>query len=89
MPQKPSIWTDKQLLDECEREREKHRNRYGYGGRVTYDCVEAKVNGDRVTCHRGTPLHPDSKDGGLPLAAVLRGKTAAHCRVCEHFSGGE
>lgn len=73
------IWGEEEVYA---KEREVHRKRHG---RITYDCFNAQVNGDRVTCKHGKILHPHSPDGSITLEAVLRGRTPKVCNDCRWF----
>ena len=56
--------------------------------RITYDCLNNIVKGDRVFCRRGTPIGT-SKDGSMMLITVLTGRSSSVCKKCMHFNGEE
>ena len=51
---------------------------------ITYDCHQARVNGDRVVCKLFPTLF-----GSQPLRKVLRGHSAQVCHKCKLYEGGE
>lgn len=74
------------MLDETTKEyqlgqlREKRRSK----GRITFDCFNAMVRGDRVYCKLGHVLSA-KRDGGLTLVEVLRGRSSPTCRKCSDY----
>lgn len=60
--------------------------------RLTYDCMNARVKGDRVICRDGY-LFPQigcGKGGeyiGLDLVGVLAGRSSSVCQGCEDYDG--
>lgn len=77
------LFVDPRRLDKLEIERSGHRER---SGRLTFDCFEARLRGDRVYCSKGHNLMIISKSGSMYAYAVLRGRTAKICRECEDFN---
>jgi len=55
-------------------------------GRLTFDCMNAIVRGNRVWCKLGTHL---SKGGSMALSWVLLGSTSDTCQECSSFLDGE
>lgn len=53
--------------------------------RITYDCLNAVVRNDRVVCRLGCAF--PSARGGLPLLAVLRGRSSSVCQKCPDHNG--
>jgi hypothetical protein len=66
-----------------------HRKQARKRGRIVYDCMNAKVRGDRVYCDRGNRLHATSKSGDMALHHVLRGAKVAVCQKCENYEQGD
>lgn len=65
-----------------ELERVEHRKTHG---KITFDCLQARVMGNRVRCAAGHKLHPGSRDGSMYLIAVLRGRTSNACIFCTDY----
>ena len=78
------IWEDKELLDKLEQQRATKR----VTGRLTFDCQNTLVKGDRVFCSKGKLLG-QAKDGSLALIVVLRGITSGTCKGCGDYSSDE
>ena len=78
------IWDNPTVLDELERMRATKR----VTGRLTFDCLNNMVRGDRVFCSKGKLLG-QAKDGSLALIVVLRGITSGTCKGCEDYSSDE
>ena len=53
-------------------------------GRITYDCINAIVKGDKVICKKGYDLGDRIKHD-LDLLQVLKGKTASACKKCVDY----
>jgi len=51
--------------------------------RITYDCFNAVVKGDKVVCAQGGFASP------IPLLTVLRGRSSAICQKCPVYDDGE
>lgn len=83
-----NIWDNPEILDKFEEDRDWKRKREKEG-RLTFDCIFAKVVGDKVACGEGLRLVPNSKDGNMQLLSVLRGRTARRCKSCNKFDGDE
>jgi len=79
-----SIWNDKEQLDKLEQMRAGKRGT----GRLTFDCGNTVVRGDRVYCSLGKLLG-QAKDGSLSLLVVLRGITSGTCKNCREYSSEE
>lgn len=83
---KPSkIWDDFDLLNHCEKLRVRHKKRIG---RLTYDCVNTVVTGDRVKCKAKRILDKLSADGSMKLLGVLKGRTSTFCLECTKYEEG-
>lgn len=67
-------------LDELEILRAKRRKK----GRITFDCLNGKVDGSRVVCSKGKRLGW-SKDGSISLLLVLQGISLAVCKDCRRY----
>lgn len=78
------IWDNPTVLDELERMRAVKRK----SGRLTFDCLNTVVKGDRVLCSK-SKLLGRSRDGSLSLLMVLRGITSGTCKGCWDYSSGE
>ena len=78
------IWDNKKLLDSSESARNLRRILWG---RLTFDCHNAKCQGDKVKCSMNHNLG-SAKDGTMALIGVLQGRTASCCRSCKDFEGG-
>ena len=70
-------------LEELEQERDQRGDN---SKQLTFDCLHAKVNGNRVFCEKGYPLGT-ARDGTTDLVSVLRGITSAPCKDCAEFEG--
>jgi len=59
--------------------------------RLTYDCMNAVVQGNTVVCKRGHPFKVmgKRKSPGLPVIGVLGGMSSCECRKCEDYDGEE
>ena len=59
--------------------------------RLTYDCMNAVVQGNTVVCKRGHTFKVMGKRKipGLPVIGVLSGMSSCLCRNCEDFDGEE
>jgi len=75
------IWED----DKLEALRDQARERIG---RITFDCFNLKIRGDRAYCSKGYLLGR-AKDGTLALITVLRGVTSGVCKDCIDYEGGD
>jgi len=53
-------------------------------GRITYDCMNVIVKGDRAVCKKGYDLGDRIKHD-LDLLQVLKGKTASACKKCVDY----
>ena len=78
------IWNNPTVLDELER----MRTVKGRTGKLTFDCLNSIVRGDRVSCSKGKLLGR-SRDGSLALITVLRGITSGTCKGCGDYSSDE
>ncbi len=78
------IWDNPTVLDELER----MRTVKGRTGRLTFDCPNTVVKGDRVLCSKGKLLG-QARDGSLALIVVLRGITSGTCKDCGDYSSDE
>lgn len=76
-----AIWDEPEALSEYERMRDEKR---AWLGRLTFDCLNLKCQGDRAVCSAGHNLGL-ARDGSLPLLRVLKGYTAAICRECTEY----
>ena len=54
--------------------------------RLTYDCFEAKVRGEKVYCDKGYPLC-GKRGETIGLISVLRGYSSGNCKSCPNFNG--
>lgn len=75
------IWDKIEMLDALEEKRKDRRL-----DRLTFDCFNARVRGDRVYCAKGAPLGI-AHDRCLALTSILRGWTANVCKTCKLFDG--
>ena len=59
--------------------------------RLTYDCMNAVVNGCRVICAKGHtfPSPGPGQAKGLRLESVLTGRSSGVCQNCEDYDGEE
>ncbi len=57
--------------------------------RLIYDCMNAVVQGDGVTCREGHEFKGYSRDKGIPLLTVLRGTASSTCQECGDYDGEE
>ena len=59
--------------------------------RLTYDCMNAIVAGDRVKCQRGYAFKVPGRGAstGLSLLSVLRGRCSQVCQRCKDYDGEE
>ena len=76
------IWNDREQLDKLE------QMRADKTGRLTFDCGNTVVKGDRVFCAKGKLLG-QARDGSLALIVVLRGITSGTCKNCGDYSSDE
>lgn len=76
-----SIWESLSAEELRNRRREK-------SGRITFDCFNLKVRGNRVHCACGYLLGR-AKDGTADLNTVMRGILFGTCKVCKDYDGGE
>jgi hypothetical protein len=83
MKKETNIWGNQRVLVKLEKERDLKRE---FKAPLTFDCFNAKCQGDRVQCAAGHRL-PISADGTMSLVAVLRGRTAKFCYTCKDFNG--
>ena len=79
-----NVWDNPTVLDELERMRASKIDK----GRLTFDCQNTVVKGDRVFCSKGHRLG-HAVNGSMALIAVLRGFTAGVCRDCTDYEGGD
>jgi len=56
--------------------------------RITYDCFNTTVAGDRVVCSKGYPMG-SSKDGSMLLISVLAGRSCKVCQDCSVYDAEE
>jgi len=59
--------------------REKAKRKHG---RITYDCSNAIVKGDRVVCKKGCLLR---RSGSVELISVLKGLAIRKCITCSDY----
>ena len=52
--------------------------------RITYDCLHAIVDSDKVKCNKGNDIGT-AKDGSMDLVSVLRGRSAKVCQNCKDY----
>ena len=52
--------------------------------RITYDCMNAIVKGDKVECKKGHALGYLAKKQ-FDLLYALKGKTGGHCNKCKDY----
>ena len=71
-----SVWDDQEFLDKVEKSRNLRRFK---NGRITFDCLNLKVRGERASCPHTTVL----------LFPVLRGVLYTACKNCQDFKTGE
>ena len=77
--QEPSAGQLDALREEARKKQKNHR--------VTFDCFNSIVVGARVQCRQGKVLNSKCKeDSGMPLASVLRGRTAKICQDCSNYN---
>ena len=57
-------------------------------GRITFDCFNLKVRGDRVFCSK-SHLLSRAKDGTADLITILRGTCFGVCKKCKDYDGGD
>jgi len=50
--------------------------------RLTYDCMNAIVQGNTVICRNG---HQFKGNKGMGLLAVLRGRSSSQCQKCTDY----
>ena len=57
--------------------------------RLTYDCMAAKVHGNRVECAKGHtfPSPGPGQARGLRLESVLTGRSSRVCQGCKDYDG--
>jgi len=55
--------------------------------RSLYQCLNAKVTGNRIACSCGKILNPNSKDGGFSSGKLARGKPLEMmvCQDCKEY----
>ncbi len=56
--------------------------------RITlYECAHARVNGDRIGCHKGYRLSSRTEDGSIEVKRLARGEALAlaPCQKCPDF----
>lgn len=53
--------------------------------RLTYDCLNAIVDGSRVKCNQGNSIGRGS-DGLMDLSATLRGRSSLACQGCRKYN---
>lgn len=53
--------------------------------RITYDCMNAVVQGSKVGCKAGQQISKGSGDGRATLIAVLRGGSSMTCKTCPYY----
>jgi len=80
-----SVWEKPLFLKECVGHRKLARKRHPH---LTFDCFKAKVDRDMAVCSAGTRIGTNL-DGSMPLASVLKGRTATVCDLCLEFEGGD
>lgn len=83
--QVPSIWDSPNTLAMLEEQRDERRRK---AGRISFDCLNLKVRGDRVICAKGKLLG-SSRDGSIALITVMRGVLLGSCRECSEFTKEE
>lgn len=79
--QKPAVNALTKLRIEARRKR-----------RLTYDCMNARVMGDRVICQAGywfPQFGRGAEYKGLDLVGVLAGRSSRVCQKCEDYDGEE
>ena len=56
--------------------------------RLTYDCMNGIVKGDRVICKKGHVFRKVGRqeEEGFPLFAVLKGRSSSICQKCPDFN---
>jgi hypothetical protein len=52
--------------------------------RVTYDCLSAIVDGERVKCNIGRSIG-HAADGSMNLVSVLSGRSSSVCQDCKGY----
>jgi hypothetical protein len=52
--------------------------------RITYDCLSAIVDGERVKCNIGRPIG-HAADRSMNLVSVLDGRSSAVCQDCKGY----
>ena len=52
--------------------------------RVTYDCLNAIVDGERVKCNIGRHIGR-AADGSMSLVSVLSGRSSSVCQDCKDY----
>lgn len=59
--------------------------------RLTYDCMNAIVQGDGVVCKKEHEFKPISnrRNKGIALLTVLRGTSSSTCQKCRDYDGEE
>lgn len=55
--------------------------------RTLYECINARVTGDRINCRCGHPFSLKSADGSIDARRLARGEplTLNICQVCGDF----
>jgi hypothetical protein len=55
--------------------------------RTLYECLHARVNGDRIYCDKGCPLSQTSGNGHIDIERLVRGEALAlaPCQKCADF----
>lgn len=56
--------------------------------RLTYDCLNAIVKGQKVVCRKGYQFKTIGKNekGTLPLTIVLTGRSSSVCQTCPDYN---
>lgn len=79
---KESVWDDSSLLSTLEKQRDQLKQ---VGKKMTYECLNAVVSGDRVRCKLGKALGT-ADDGSVALITVLRGICSGTCKSCMDYN---
>jgi hypothetical protein len=56
--------------------------------RITYDCLNAIVEGDKVKCRKGNVIGR-AQNGTASLLSVLSGRSAKVCQECKEYDADE
>jgi len=57
--------------------------------RLTYDCMNTRVQGEWVYCRKGYKLPSPGRQNsnGLGLLSVLKGRSSQICQKCKDYDG--